>query len=93
MASRCVGNLQVERVMMASLRTITAAAVKDYATKARERWLLEWPGQVVLAVSQVFWTRAVDDALRLGGSDGLKAFAAQCSQALQARTRHSCVMP
>jgi len=32
--------------------------------KSREEWVLNWPGQVVLAVDQVFWTHEVETALR-----------------------------
>ncbi|GFH11504.1 uncharacterized protein HaLaN_07012 [Haematococcus lacustris] len=40
--------LQAEAQMRASLATITANAMKAYATTPREKWLLEWPGQSVL---------------------------------------------
>jgi dynein heavy chain, axonemal len=68
---------------MRSLHTITSKSVKAYATMDREKWLLDWPGQVVLSVSQIYWTRSVDEALRRGGSEGLKVFAQQCSDNLQ----------
>ena len=68
---------------MASLHTITGQSVKSYATSNREDWLLHWPGQVVLSVAQIYWTRAVEEALRRGGSDGLASFATQCSASLQ----------
>lgn len=47
-------------------------APQAYPTKPREQWLLDWPGQVVIAVGQVFWTRAVNDAVTSGGTFGLQ---------------------
>ena len=34
------------------------------AAVARVEWVLRWPGQVVLAASQLFWTRDVESALQ-----------------------------
>lgn len=75
--------LQTEQVMMKSLKTITTNAVKDYVNRKRDAWLLNWPGQVVLAVSQIYWTSQVEAALRTGGADGLSNFATISSQNLQ----------
>ena len=75
--------LSTERVLMGSLHSITQSALQAYPAAKREDWLLAWPGQVVLAVSQIFWTRAVEEALRLRGADGVRAFAQACSAALQ----------
>lgn len=43
---------------------------------------MEWPGQVVLAVSQTYWTKGVVDALSSGGLFGLEQFAEQCGREL-----------
>ncbi|KAJ9518810.1 hypothetical protein QJQ45_026079, partial [Haematococcus lacustris] len=64
--------LQAEAQMRASLATITANAMKAYATTPREKWLLEWPGQVVLAVGQTYWTQSVLQAIRDGATYGLQ---------------------
>jgi dynein heavy chain, axonemal len=69
--------------MMSSLHTITSKAFKDYVTSPRTAWLLNWPGQVVLSVSQTFWTKAVEDALRSAGTEGLQKFAQECSDTLK----------
>lgn len=75
--------VQTEQVMMGSLHTITRKSVTDYVTSKRSDWLLKWPGQVVLSVSQIFWTKAVDDALRSAGTEGLQKFAHECSDTLK----------
>lgn len=77
--------VQVEQAMMKSLHTITAQAVKDYAISKREEWILKCTcGQAVLAVSQIYWTKEVADALQAGGSEALQAFAQKCAKELTA---------
>lgn len=34
--------------------------------KPREEWVLSWPGQVVIAGCQVYWTAEVSEALEQG---------------------------
>jgi len=71
--------------MAKSLHSITAASVADYAKRQREQWMLCWPGQVVLSVSQIYWTQAVASALSTGtgGADSLAVFSKKCSSDLQ----------
>lgn len=42
------------------------AAMHAYHTRPRSAWVLEWPAMVVLAVSQIFWARGVEEALQQG---------------------------
>ena len=42
-----------------------------YAEEAREDWVKDWPGQIVLCTSQMYWTSEVHDALR-DGTKGLR---------------------
>ena len=56
--------LQVERVMLMSIRDVIEAARTAYAIDARNNWVQEWPGQVVLCVSQIYWTIEVQEALK-----------------------------
>ncbi|XP_077977539.1 dynein axonemal heavy chain 12-like [Glandiceps talaboti] len=58
--------LQVQDVMLMSIRDVIAAAHEAYAIEAREDWVQEWPGQVVLCVSQMYWTIEVHEAIRIG---------------------------
>lgn len=57
---------QVEAGMAESIKESCKLGVAAYAAQAREQWVLEWPGQVVLAVSAIFWTSAVTNALKNG---------------------------
>ena len=58
-----------------------------YPTRPREQWVLEWPGQVVLAVGQVFWTSSVVEAIQEGGHSALQRLASQCTSDLQQEVR------
>ena len=55
--------LEVEKVMQISIKTEIQASMEAYVQKVREVWILEWPGQVVLCVSQLYWTQDVEEAL------------------------------
>ncbi|KAJ3343280.1 Dynein heavy chain 7, axonemal [Gonapodya sp. JEL0774] len=58
--------LQVEQQMLVSVRSVTEHAVRAYVETPRKQWVLDWPGQVVLCVGQVFWTLAAEKALAEG---------------------------
>ena len=51
--------------MKLSLRTVMAKAVEAYPKEARKVWVLNWPGQVVLAASIVHWTTEVTQVSNL----------------------------
>ena len=52
--------------MAESMKESCKLGVAAYAAQPREQWVLEWPGQVVLAVTAIFWTSAVPNALKNG---------------------------
>jgi dynein heavy chain len=64
--------LEVEKAMKLSLRSVTIQSYEDYSNCIREEWVLKWPGQVVLAVSQIFWTVEVENVLTDGQKTTLK---------------------
>ena len=45
--------------MKMSLMEVMKKAVKEYPTIPRKDWVVKWPGQVVLAASQIHWTSEV----------------------------------
>lgn len=50
-------NAQVEGGMVASVQETVRQGMAAYPEKPRSQWVLEWPGQVVLAVTAIFWTQ------------------------------------
>jgi dynein heavy chain, axonemal len=58
--------LEVETVMKRSVKETLKAALAAYSKTPRTEWVQTWPGQLVLAGSQVFWTRDVTHALEEG---------------------------
>lgn len=58
--------LRVQQVMIKSLCDVMAQSVEAYVTTPRDKWVLEWPGQVVIAASSIYWTEDVSNAIRNG---------------------------
>uniref|UniRef100_A0A8C6IAI9 Dynein axonemal heavy chain 12 n=1 Tax=Mus spicilegus TaxID=10103 RepID=A0A8C6IAI9_MUSSI len=65
--------IQVEDLMLRSIRDVIAASRLAYPESARKDWVREWPGQVVLCVSQMFWTSETQEIIS-GGTEGLKKY-------------------
>ena len=63
--------LELESIQWFSLRTLTQASLEEYTKIARKAWLLNWPAQVILGISVVFWTSEVSAALKVGGGKAL----------------------
>jgi dynein heavy chain len=70
--------LQLEEIMISSIRDITLDAFDDYSKKERIQWVQDWPGQVVLSVTGAFWTALTHVAIN-GGKDTLKAYTDECT--------------
>ena len=65
--------LQVQDTMVVSVRDVIAKARDAYAVDPRIEWVREWPGQVVICVSQIYWTSEVHEAIR-NGPHGIKEY-------------------
>jgi len=63
--------LDVEDQMMASLKDFAKQALAAYPNTERTAWSKMWPGQIVLAASQIFWTEEVEAAIRDYEQNGL----------------------
>ncbi|XP_013988847.1 dynein axonemal heavy chain 1 isoform X2 [Salmo salar] len=57
---------EVEKSMKACLRDNIERSLKVYPQQPRTEWVLSWPGQVVIAGCQTFWTTEVSNALEQG---------------------------
>ena len=57
---------EVESMMISSLKTIVMKSLQGYADTHRKLWVLDWPGQVILCVSQNYWTSEVEEAITNG---------------------------
>uniref|UniRef100_A0A8C0VUI2 Dynein axonemal heavy chain 1 n=1 Tax=Cyanistes caeruleus TaxID=156563 RepID=A0A8C0VUI2_CYACU len=51
--------LEVEKSMKASVRDNIEKSIGVYPETPRTAWVLQWPGQVVIAGCQIFWTKEV----------------------------------
>ncbi|XP_046888652.1 dynein axonemal heavy chain 3 [Hypomesus transpacificus] len=56
--------LQVEKMMLRSVRDVIHQGVDEYVQVPRKKWVLQWPGQVVICASSIFWTSEVSQAIQ-----------------------------
>ncbi|ERL92012.1 hypothetical protein D910_09334 [Dendroctonus ponderosae] len=56
--------LHVEGTMRNTVRINLGNSLADMEEKSRKDWVLCWPGQVVIACSQAFWTAGVEQAIK-----------------------------
>ena len=70
----CLGSvekwlLKVQNAMFDTVRSKIAAARGKYSPDQRAEWVVKWPAQVVLCVSQIVWTAEVHRELKeVGGN-------------------------
>jgi dynein heavy chain, axonemal len=74
--------MQVEKAMIENLRTVMSSSVSAYASNPRVKWVLQWPSQAVLAVTGIYWTQSVADALASGTPGSLQGVAERNSKDL-----------
>lgn len=65
--------LEVQDTMLRSVHDVMVTSTEAYTVEPRTNWVCEWPSQVVLNVSQIFWTREVHEAIG-NGPQGLKEY-------------------
>lgn len=65
--------LEIENDMVKSIHTIIQKALIAYPESVRVEWVVSWPGQIVLCITQYYWTQAVHKAIR-GGQDSLAEY-------------------
>ncbi|XP_069839891.1 dynein axonemal heavy chain 3 isoform X1 [Dendropsophus ebraccatus] len=76
--------LQVEENMLASMRQVIYDGIEGYVEVPRKQWVLQWPGQVVICVSSIYWTKEVSEAITEGTlSDFLEKSNKQISEIVE----------
>lgn len=70
--------VELETDMKKSVHNMVAEAIKDYPSRPREQWVLQWPGQCVLCVGCTFWTSDVTAAIK-DGSNSMKTYLDKCN--------------
>ena len=58
--------LDIEREMINCLKKLAKDSLASYPTTKRTEWSVSYPGQIVLAISQIFWTKEVEEAIMAG---------------------------
>ena len=58
--------LELQDDMVKSIRKVIAESLEAYKEEPRTQWVLKWPGQAVLCVTQKYWTDSVTTALATG---------------------------
>jgi dynein heavy chain, axonemal len=66
----------VEEVMIKSIKDVIDKSNLDYTKPGqdRDKWVTQWPGQAVLAVSMMKWTSQAEEAMKKSGIAGLEVF-------------------
>jgi dynein heavy chain len=75
--------LQVEKVMQSSVYSQIKEAMQAYTVTPRSNWVLSWPGQVVICVGQIFWTKEVTEVIKAGKKDGLVKYRDFCTRQME----------
>ena len=78
---------QIEKIMRKTVAYQNDMAVEDYQKLAvdageRTKWLVKWPGQVVLSSSQIYWTQDMTSAIENEGGGGVAKYAEQLTKQL-----------
>eukprot|EP00002_Diphylleia_rotans_P006932 TRINITY_DN1638_c0_g1_i1.p1 TRINITY_DN1638_c0_g1~~TRINITY_DN1638_c0_g1_i1.p1 ORF type:complete len:4126 (-),score=976.49 TRINITY_DN1638_c0_g1_i1:597-12974(-) len=64
--------LEVENTMKSSIHHTLKQSLVAYPKTKRSQWVQDWPGQIVLAGSQIYWTAAVERAITQAATAGLR---------------------
>ncbi|EFJ50020.1 dynein heavy chain 6 [Volvox carteri f. nagariensis] len=71
--------IECELAMRTTLKDTIRRSHGDYAKSMRINWVTSWPGQVVICVDCMYWTKEVGDAISKGT---LMDYAQQCTDEL-----------
>eukprot|EP00058_Branchiostoma_floridae_P012957 XP_002598445.1 hypothetical protein BRAFLDRAFT_83261 [Branchiostoma floridae] len=71
--------LELEGIMKLSVHKVIEKSLHAYKDIPRDDWVLQWPGQTVLAVTCYYWTSLVHTAIR-GGAQAMADYLEQNNQ-------------
>lgn len=74
---------QVEDQMLSSIKDQAAKSCEEYKKTDRAEWVTQWPGMVVIAISQVYWAADIEERLRSRQQGGLKEYFDNLQQQLK----------
>eukprot|EP00960_Hanusia_phi_P013114 383004-Hanusia_phi.AAC.2 len=74
--------LQTEGMMKEAVREQCSKGRVSYQEMNREKWVLEWPGMVVIAIGQMHWTSEVEQAIVDPSGQGVRKYAEKCTRQL-----------
>lgn len=68
---------EIVKKMRDELRIVMKSSLEDYSAKPRDVWLFDWPSQIILVVSQIFWVQEVEQAfhdIQSGKKDAMRKY-------------------
>lgn len=71
--------IECEHAMRDSLKDVIRQSFDAYPNTERIQWLVQWPGQAVICVDCMYWTKEVAEAVNKGA---LSEYADQCTEEL-----------
>lgn len=71
--------IECEAAMRDSLKDVLLRSFDAYANTQRIQWVTDWPGQAVICVDSMYWTREVADAISRGA---ILEYSEQCTEEL-----------
>jgi dynein heavy chain len=75
--------LDIEAQMIASLKTLAKQALDSYPNTQRTEWSKLYPGQIVLCISQIYWTTEVEQAIKDYEQNGLEEYIKVCQHQIE----------
>lgn len=74
---------EVVYAMQKAVRQAIITGIQTYPNQDRLEWALSNPGQIVLAVSQLYWTREVEEAMSQQGVRGVQRYMAKLKRQME----------
>lgn len=66
--------LQVEEMMIKSIKEQTEKTRQDYVKSSRDAWVRKWPGMCILCIAMMVWSEGAEESMKKAGLAGLEQF-------------------